>query len=232
VAPEGVAVPPAPPVAAAARLAPPPAAGPAAPRAAARSAAGATPPRRRRWTALLATLFGLTAVGLGVAGAWLQSELDSANARLRRSAAELAQAETRRQQEVAAARGALADLERRHAFVTAPGVTVFALRPPALAGQPAARATLWVAADRRRWQLEAVGLRPDAADRDYQLWFLVDGIPRRGGVFEVPAGQPARLADDDLPAGTTAIWVTLERKGGAPAPTTAILLLAERAVQL
>jgi len=210
-------------------VAPAPASLPAAPRAA---AARETAPRRRRWPAVVAVLFGLTALGLGVGVAWLQSELDSTNARLRRGAGELAQAETRRQQEVGAARAELADLERRHAFVTAPGVTVFALRPPALAGQPAARATLWVAADRRRWQLEAVGLRPDPADRDYQLWFLVDGIPRRGGVFEVRAGQPARLADDDLPAGATAIWVTLERKGGAPSPAGAILLLADRGVQL
>lgn len=191
-----------------------------------------SPVRRRRWPAALAVLFALAAAGLGFWAAYLQSELDSERARARRSASEVALAETGRRQELAAARAALAELERRFAFVTAPAVTVFALRPPALAGQPAARAALYVAADRRHWQLEARGLRPDPASQDYQIWFVVDGIPRSGGVFDAPAGRSAVLADDDLPAGTTAVWLSLERKGGTPAPTTPILLIAERGVQL
>lgn len=196
--------------------------------AAARRAPGRGP---RRWVGVLALLFALATVGLGLFAAYLQSELDSARARLRRAEGERAEAASRSQQELAAVRAELAELERRHGFATAPGVNVLTLRPPVGSGQPGARATFWIAADRRRWQLEASGLAPAPADRDYQVWFVVDGIPRRAGVFAARAGRPAVVADDDLPAGTTSVWITLERKGGAPAPSTSVLLVAERPSQ-
>lgn len=192
----------------------------------------AVPARRSRWPGALAALFALGAAGLGFWGVYLQSELDSTRSRLRRLEADQAQSETQRQQEIAAARAALDELRGRYALVTAPAVVLYSLRPAPPALQPAARATLYVAPDRRRWQLEARGLRPESPTQDYQLWFLVDGVARRGGVFDAVAGQPTLVTGQGFPAGTTAVSITLERKGGASIPSGPDLLLAERPVQL
>ena len=76
------------------------------------------------------------------------------------------------------------------------------------------------------------GLKPEPEAQDYQLWFIVDGLPLSGGVFDARLGKPALLADSAMPAATTAIAVTLERKGGTASPTSPILLTADSSVQL
>jgi anti-sigma-K factor RskA len=76
------------------------------------------------------------------------------------------------------------------------------------------------------------GLAPDSEAQDYQLWFIVDGIPLNGGVFDAKAGQVAGLAASTMPAGATAVAITLEKKGGVSAPTTPILLIASEAVRI
>jgi anti-sigma-K factor RskA len=75
-------------------------------------------------------------------------------------------------------------------------------------------------------------LKPEPEPQDYQLWFIVDGLPLSGGVFDAKAGKTALLAADAIPAGTTAVAVTLERKGGTASPTSPILLTADSPVQL
>ncbi len=135
--------------------------------------------------------------------------------------------------ELADARAELARLEQRHAFATAPATAVYVLRPPAAGSQqPLARGHLFLAPDRRHWQLEVQGLKPEPEAQDYQLWFIVDGLPLSGGVFDAKLGKSALLADSAMPAATTAIAVTLERKGGTASPTSPILLTADASVQL
>ena len=194
--------------------------------------AAARRPRPSRWPWSLAALFALAAAGLGYWAAYLQSELGTSQARVARLEAEAERLEGERGAELAALRAELGELERRHAFASAPAVTVFALRPPVDSTKPYARGTLWVASDRRRWQLEVRGLDAEPADRDYQLWFIVDGVPQSGGVFDGRGADTATLADAQIPEGTSVVAITLEPKGGVPAPTTPILLAADRSVTL
>lgn len=189
----------------------------------------ATP--RSRWPAALATLLALAAAGLGVWAAMLQSEIAYRDTQIRGLETRLA-AVDQLQGELEAAKGELAALEQRHAFTTAPSTTIFVLRPPVGSLQPTARGNLFVAPDRRHWQLEVRGLKPEPEPQDYQLWFIVDGLPLSGGVFDAKLGRTALLADDALPAGATAIAITLERKGGTASPTSPSLLTADSSVQL
>jgi hypothetical protein len=188
--------------------------------------------RPSRWPKALAALFALAAVGLGAWVAMLQSEVDYRDTRIRRLEGEL-DAKANLATELVAAREALARLEQRYTFVTAPSTTVFALRPPADGAlQPLARGHLYVAANRRDWRLEVRGLRPEAAAQDYQLWFIVEGTPRSGGVFDAHTGAVSELAAAQMPGGTTAVAITLEKKGGSPAPTSSILLIADSSVRI
>lgn len=186
----------------------------------------------RPWARALAAVLALVAAGLGVYAAYLQSELGATRARIARLQSDLRQVEGERTAERTALTAQLAELERLHAFASAPSVTVYALRPPPDAGRPRGRGTLWVAADGRRWQLEVRDLEPEPADRDYQLWFIADGVPVSGGVFDGRGARAATLADARMPAGTSAVAITLEPKGGVRAPTTPILLIADRSVTL
>jgi hypothetical protein len=162
----------------------------------------------------------------------LDSEVAYRDAQIRRLEAEVVGA-SQLSRELAEAKAALARLEQRYAFVTAPATTVYALRPPAEGAlQPLARGHLFLAANRRDWRLEVRGLTPESESQDYQLWFLVDGLPMSGGVFDARLGAVSELADGRMPAGTTAVAITLERKGGSPAPTAAILLIADSSVRI
>lgn len=187
--------------------------------------------RRGRWPAVLATLFALAAAGLGGWVAMLLSEIAYRDTQIRGLGTRLAEVDQLKG-ELEEARAELSELEQRHLFTTAPSTTIFALRPPAGSLQPTARGNLFVAPDRRRWQLEVRGLKPEPEPQDYQLWFIVDGLPLSGGVFDARLGKTALLADGAMPAGTTAVAITLERKGGTASPTSPILLTAASSLQL
>jgi len=187
---------------------------------------------RSRWPVVSAVLFALAAIGLGAWVAQLQSEVAYRDAKIQGLESRLADGD-RLTRELAAAKTEVAQIEQRFTFVTAPAMTVFSLRPPAAGSlQPMARGHLFLAADRRHWQLEVRGLKPEPEPQDYQLWFIVDGLPWSGGVFDAKPGKPALLAASSIPAGTTAIAITLERKGGTASPTSPILLGADSSVQI
>ena len=196
------------------------------------SAAAQRSPRRGRGALWAALILALAAIGLGVYSAYLLSELESERGRQRRVEREATATEAAARKEIATLTARLEGLEHRHELVTTPAVTVFALRPPAGARQPLARGALWLAPDGKRWLLEVIGLGPDPPGRDYQLWFIVDGLPLSAGVFGAEAGRPATLEDVTMPAGTTGVAVTLEREGGAPGPSGTPILLGTSPVRL
>ncbi len=70
-------------------------------------------------------------------------------------------------------------------------------------------------------------LPPAPADKSYQLWLVpTNGAPISAGVFESSEGGTDRITAE-VPAGTTAkaFAVTLEPRGGKPAPTGPFVLL-------
>lgn len=188
--------------------------------------------RRRSFAPALAALFALAAIGLGLAAAWLDSELRAERVRASRLASDLARVERERTSEVAALRAEVEELERRRRFASGPAAVVFALRPPSGSPQPGARGKLWVAGDRRQWQLDVAGLAAPPDGKEYQVWFLVDERPLSGGCFKVREGRTGGMADSRIPSGVSAVAITLERIGGAPAPTSPRLLVADQAVEL
>ena len=64
------------------------------------------------------------------------------------------------------------------------------------------------------------------ADRQYQLWSLVDGKPVDAGVFELDTANPNRaLQLLNRPIGRAdSFAVTVEKRGGSPTPTLSTLL--------
>jgi anti-sigma-K factor RskA len=65
-----------------------------------------------------------------------------------------------------------------------------------------------------------------AADKDYQLWFIADGVPVSAGVFEIDEGGRATVlvADVAAPESVQAWAVTVEPAGGVPQPTGEMVL--------
>ena len=187
---------------------------------------------RSRWPALLAAILALCVVGLGVWVAMVMSEVAYRDTQIRGLTSRVSELGSLAS-ELESVKTELDGLEQRHAFVTATATTVYTLLPPAAGStQPMARGHLFVAPDRRHWQLEVQGLKTEPEPQDYQLWFIVDGLPRSGGVFDAKPGLPALLSDSSMPTGTSAIAITLERKGGTASPTSPILLTADSSVQI
>lgn len=188
--------------------------------------AGVTPfvrPARERpfrphgWVLPLAAT--LAVAGLGLAGllfgqlqaqkqtvADLQAELES----VRGSAAQ-----------VAVLRENMHEAKRQLALVGTRGVEVCPLRPreagPA-AGAEGPWGVLYVAPDHQHWYLSVHGLEPSPEGHAYQLWFVADGRPVSAGTFSVEPGDPVELSSETMPAGTSAVLVTLEPTGGAAEP--------------
>jgi anti-sigma-K factor RskA len=77
-------------------------------------------------------------------------------------------------------------------------------------------------ARRRRAIVSAAALPPLAPDRDYQLWYIVDGTPVASVAFHPAADGSALALDVPMPerSAIQALAITVERTGGSPTPTT------------
>jgi hypothetical protein len=187
-------------------------------------------PRTRRWPLALAA--GLVLALLGVS-AWLYQgllqsgqQLAASQTKIDRLQRDLAD-ERSHSAEIAAARtdldrlrSHLGDLEKTFSLVTSPTVEMSALRPTgrvALARQ--AHGRIYIAEDHQHWYLSVHDLQPSGAGREYKLWFIGDEGPVSGGTFTAAPGEPADLSSEHMPAGTRAIFITLEPASGAPAPS-------------
>jgi anti-sigma-K factor RskA len=82
---------------------------------------------------------------------------------------------------------------------------------------PASYATVYWNPQNKQVMLNVESLPMPPADKQYQLWALKDGKPIDAGVFDMgkdpmhPMEIPIENAD--------AFAITLEKKGGSPAPT-------------
>lgn len=174
----------------------------------------------RRWLALAACL-ALALLGAGFWIAWLQSELAAQSSRL-------AWAEREWKGRAEQASQELRQLENRLSLVTSPAATVFRLKCPGTNGPGTkANASVYVAADRRNWDLDIQGLEDEPPGHEYQLWFLVGDEAKSGGCFSIEDGEVVLLNPASFPEGTTGIAISLEPKGGSARPTAPPILVSD-----
>jgi anti-sigma factor RsiW len=84
----------------------------------------------------------------------------------------------------------------------------------------AGQASVVVSRQRGRAVFLASGLPPAPAARTYQLWVVERAGPRSAGLVEVDSGgRAARLLDGPV-TGDEQVAMTVERRGGAPRPTS------------
>lgn len=183
--------------------------------------------QRSSWPFRIAATFALVAFGLAGGLAW---QLERRSSDERQMRALLAQLGARAQSAEARAADA-GRLRETLALLTSRAVSACVLQPSE-AGD-GARGVMYVASDHQHWYLRLEGLAPAPEGKEYRVWFMANGIPRSAG--RAPAGpdQSAEMASDTMPAGTTAVLVSLEPAGSAlPEPTGARVLFGDRMVEI
>lgn len=146
-------------------------------------------------------------VGLKVRNMGMESELRKLNGELQQ-----AQEQLKHEQEIIA-------------MFTAPDTKVMPLKGTEMAPQASARLAYNKAGSA---MMIVNGLQPAPAGKDYQIWFIVDGKPMPGGVFQPDAkGHVEMRAQLPAPAlAASAFAITLEPQGGTQAPTGEKYLLS------
>ena len=92
--------------------------------------------------------------------------------------------------------------------------------------QPSARGRVFWSPKAKRGVLVAGNLTPLPADRQYELWVFQKGQPVAAGVFDVDAQGRALFESTQFPeAEAQNFAVTVEPRGGVPAPTGPIVLV-------
>ena len=186
--------------------------------------------RPSRWPFRLAATLAVAALGLS---GWLGWQVEEQSGELARLRTEARQAQVR-EAELVQLRQEVKAFESSVALVSSPLVLVCPLRPAVgtTAAPLGARAVLYVAADHQHWYFTARGLQESPAGQEYQIWFVADGRPVSGGTFSMKPGEAAHVSSETMPTGTTAISITLERKGGAVIPTGPQVLLGDQMQQI
>ncbi len=91
--------------------------------------------------------------------------------------------------------------------------------------QPDARARVFWSARARRGILLASNLAPLPSDRQYELWVFQQGKPVNAGVFDADPKGSALFESTEFPRSEAEMFaVTVEPRGGVPAPTGPIVL--------
>ncbi len=192
-------------------------------------------PRRRRWPMAVALAASLAALAVSLGVFWSQGELSEDLARSR-AAEERLEAELERlQDDFGRARTELtrtrADLERLLVSVQSLGTPegrAFVLA--GLEGAPEAGGASFLDPLTGRAAFYAYGLPEAPAGKTYQLWWIADGEPVSGGVFDVDETGRASLEVDRVPVRDVDVWaVTVEPEGGVPQPTGEMVLASPTA---
>jgi anti-sigma-K factor RskA len=93
--------------------------------------------------------------------------------------------------------------------------------------QPEARGRVFWSERARRGIVVASNLAPLPPDRQYELWVFQDGKPVNAGVFDVDPNGRALFESSEFPQQLRTVEmfaVTVEPRGGVPAPTGPIVL--------
>ena len=92
--------------------------------------------------------------------------------------------------------------------------------------QPGARGRVFWSPKARRGILVASSLAALPADRQYELWVFLDGKPVNAGVFDADGSGGALFESTDFPEpGAQNFAVTIEPRGGLPAPSGPVVLV-------
>ena len=92
--------------------------------------------------------------------------------------------------------------------------------------QPDARGRVFWSPKARRGVLVAGSLAALPADRQYELWVFLEGKPVNAGVFDVDASGRVLFESRDFPESEAQNFaVTVEPRGGVPAPTGPVVLV-------
>jgi hypothetical protein len=92
--------------------------------------------------------------------------------------------------------------------------------------QPGARGMVFWSPKARRGVLVAARLAALPADRQYELWVFLNGKPVNAGVFDVNASGRAMFESTSFPQPEAQNFaVTVEPRGGMPAPTGPVVLV-------
>ena len=96
--------------------------------------------------------------------------------------------------------------------------------------QPDARARVFWSPRAKRGILVASKLAALPSDRQYELWVFLDGKPVNAGVFDVDTSGRALFESTDFPAPDAQNFaVTVEPRGGLPAPSGPVVLVGSPA---
>ncbi|HWZ86679.1 MAG TPA: anti-sigma factor [Thermoanaerobaculia bacterium] len=92
--------------------------------------------------------------------------------------------------------------------------------------QPEARGRVFWSPQARRGVLVAASLAALPSDRQYELWVFLNGKPVNAGVFDVDASGRVLFESTDFPEPNAQNFaVTVEPRGGVPAPTGPVVLV-------
>ncbi|HBL28406.1 MAG TPA: hypothetical protein DD490_16355, partial [Acidobacteria bacterium] len=182
-----------------------------------RPAPGPIPRRQSRWPLALAATLAFAFAGTS---AWLwqvtQSQGDEIN-RLRQDLVAQQQIALRAEQDGRQARTEIDRMRSQFTLVTSPAVDVRPLRAVGNA-QPNARGLLFVAPDHQHWYLSVEGLQPAPEGGVYKLWWVTPEGPQDAGSLVAQGGAKIQMASDQMPAGISAVVITLEPAPGSPVP--------------
>jgi anti-sigma-K factor RskA len=96
--------------------------------------------------------------------------------------------------------------------------------------QPEARGRVFWSPRARRGVLVAASLAALPPDRQYELWVFLDGKPVNAGVFDADAAGSALFESSTFPQPDAQNFaITVEPRGGVPAPTGPIVLVGSPA---
>lgn len=170
-------------------------------------------PRSATAWRILAAAAALFAIFVGLDDARLRRQREELKSQTSQLASRLQSAETELAQRVLRARVLESDDVR---------MLVLGGKDP----QPQARARVFWSERARRGVLVADNLAPLPPDRQYELWVFVKGRPINAGVFDADPQGRALFESTDFPEpGVENFAVTIEPRGGVPAPTGPIVLV-------